>query len=79
MRKLYHLIRLVDKDCTLIDDDRITFQKRYTSPVRSTIRNDVLLVIAVNWLNVADIRAKESSYPYLKETDFGQQMADVNS
>lgn len=67
MRTLYHLLKFVDKDCTFIEDDRLAFQRKYTSPVRSTIRNDVLLLIAVNALNVDDPRAKESSYPYYQE------------
>lgn len=67
MRTLYHLLKFVDKDCTFIEEDRLSFKRKYTSPVRSTIRNDVLLLIAVNALNVNDPRAKASSYPYYQQ------------
>lgn len=74
MRILYHLLKFVYEECIFNDKRDLRTQKNYTSPVRSTIRNDVLLLIAVNALNVKDQRAKDSSYPYyqklLHEFDF---------
>ncbi|WP_323641853.1 putative phage abortive infection protein [Pectobacterium carotovorum] len=74
MRTLYHLLKFVSQECIFEDIKDVRNQKNYISPVRSTIRNDVLLLIAVNSLNVLDQRAKESSYPYyqklLHEFDF---------
>ncbi len=67
MRVLYHLLKFVRENGDFNGPDNITFQKNYTSPVRSTIRNDVLLLIAVNALNVNDERAKNSSYPYYQK------------
>lgn len=67
MRVLYHLLKFVRENGDFNGPDNITFQKNYTSPVRSTIRNDVLLLIAVNALNVRDERAKNSSYPYYQK------------
>ncbi|MFP3393567.1 putative phage abortive infection protein, partial [Brevibacillus sp. SIMBA_076] len=54
MRVLYHLLKFVRENGDFNGSDPITFQKNYTSPLRSTIRNDVLLLIAVNALNVRD-------------------------
>ncbi|MGR6773628.1 putative phage abortive infection protein [Pectobacterium brasiliense] len=67
MRTLYHLLKFVSKECVFNDIKDVYSQKNYTSPVRSTIRNDVLLLIAINSMNVLDDRAKESSYPYYQE------------
>lgn len=64
MRVLYHLLKYVRESGDFSGKDNLKFQKNYTSPLRSTIRNDVLLLIAVNALNVRDERAKNSSYPY---------------
>lgn len=74
MRTLYHLLKFVSQEYVFDDIKDGRSKKNYTSPVRSTIRNDVLLLIAINSLNVLDQRAKESSYPYyqklLHEFDF---------
>lgn len=67
MRVLYHLLKYVRENCDFSGKDNVSFQKNYTSPLRSTIRNDVLLLIAVNALNVKDERAKSSSYPYYQQ------------
>lgn len=67
MRTLYHLLKFVHRECVFRGANNFEFQKNYTSPVRSTIRNDVLLLIAVNALNVRSQRAKESSYPYYQQ------------
>lgn len=67
MRTLYHLLRFVSQDCVFEKEESLSTQKNYTSPVRSTIRNDVLLLIAVNALNVVDERAVESAYPLYQQ------------
>lgn len=67
MRTLYHLLKFVSQECVFNNIKDVRNQKNYISPVRSTIRNDVLLLIAVNALNVLDQRAKESSYPYYQQ------------
>lgn len=67
MRVLYHLLKYVRENGDFSFQDNVSFQKNYTSPLRSTIRNDVLLLIAVNALNVRDERAKSSSYPYYQQ------------
>jgi len=67
MRVLYHLLKYVRENGDFSGKDNVKFQKNYTSPLRSTIRNDVLLLIAVNALNVIDERAKSSSYPYYQQ------------
>lgn len=67
MRTLYHLLKFVHTECVYNGAVDYNFQKNYTSPVRSTIRNDVLLLIAVNALNVRSQRAKNSSYPYYQQ------------
>lgn len=67
MRTLYHLLKFVHTEDVAKGTIKTEFQKNYTSPVRSTIRNDVLLLIAVNALNVRSQRAKNASYPYYQE------------
>ncbi|WP_162940879.1 putative phage abortive infection protein [Pectobacterium parmentieri] len=67
MRTLYHLLKFVSQECVFNEINDVRNQKNYISPVRSTIRNDVLLLIAVNSLNVREQRAKESSYPYYQK------------
>ncbi|WP_113626518.1 putative phage abortive infection protein [Pectobacterium peruviense] len=47
MRVLYHLLKFVDKDFYK-DDAGIEGKRKYTSLVRSLIRNDILYLIAVN-------------------------------
>lgn len=67
MRVLYHLLKFVGETKNYNGSDGVSFQKNYTSPLRSTIRNDVLLLIAVNALNVRDERAVHSSYPHYQK------------
>lgn len=67
MRVLYHLLKFVYENGTFQESEKIHFQKNFTSPVRSTIRNDVLLLIAVNALNVRSPGAKNSSYPFYQQ------------
>jgi len=67
MRVLYHLLKFVYENGAFKESEKIRFQKNYTSPVRSTIRNDVLLLIAVNALNVRSKGAKNSSYPFYQQ------------
>lgn len=67
MRVLYHLLKFVYENGAFEESEKIRFQKNYTSPVRSTIRNDVLLLIAVNALNVRSQGAKNSSYPFYQQ------------
>jgi hypothetical protein len=67
MRTLYHLLKFVHTEDVSKGTIKTEFQKNYTSSVRSTIRNDVLLLIAVNALNVRSQRAKNASYPYYQE------------
>lgn len=67
MRTLYHLLKFVSQECVFNDIKDVRNQKNYISPIRSTIRNDVLLLIAVNSLNVKNQRAKKSAYPYYQE------------
>lgn len=67
MRTLYHLLKFVHTEDVSKGTIKNEFQKNYTSPVRSTIRNDVLLLIAVNALNVRSQRAKNASYPYYQQ------------
>lgn len=67
MRVLYHLLKFVYENGAFEESEKIRFKKNYTSPVRSTIRNDVLLLIAVNALNVRSQGAKNSSYPFYQQ------------
>lgn len=67
MRVLYHLLKFVYENGAFKESEKIRFQKNYTSPVRSTIRNDVLLLIAVNALNVRSQGAKKSAYPFYQQ------------
>lgn len=67
MRVLYHLLKFVREKGQFNGPEHIIFQKSYTSSLRSTIRNDVLLLIAVNALNVRDERARNSSFPYYQQ------------
>lgn len=63
MRTLYHLLKFVYEDFYLLpQSDYIKQMKKYTSPVRSVIRNDVLLMIALNALNVIIENSKNSGY-----------------
>lgn len=77
MRTLYHLLKYIRYDFHLEHSQNTNFMnemKKYTSPVRSMIRNDVLLMIAINALNVASESSKNSGYPkyqrLLHEFDF---------
>lgn len=64
MRTLYHLLKFVDDDFYFSQNDcDFEEKKKYTSPVRSVIRNDVLLMIALNALNVVSERSIKSGYP----------------
>ncbi|MBL5964876.1 hypothetical protein I7V30_06275 [Lelliottia amnigena] len=64
MRTLYHLLKFVHDDFYLNQSNCIVEEKKkYTSPVRSVIRNDVLLMIALNALNVVSERSKKTGYP----------------
>ena len=64
MRTLYQLLKFVQDDFYIQKNDCIVEEKKkYTSPVRSVIRNDVLLMIAMNALNVVSERSKKSGYP----------------
>lgn len=62
MRVLYHLLKHIDAD-PFIANKSDAEKKRYSSPLRSYIKNDVLFLIAVNALNVKDERLKETGYP----------------
>lgn len=50
MRILYHILKHIDKDFYLFDkeNDFILEKKKYSSLVRSLIRNDIMKLIAVN-------------------------------
>lgn len=66
MRTLYHLLKFI-KNEFYIDgddgDDGISRQmKNYVSPVRSTIRNDILCLIAVNALNIENKKTESVGY-----------------
>lgn len=64
MRTLYHLLKFVKEDFYLDSgEDCVALQRKYTSPVRSIIRNDVLFMIALNSLNVKTPISKASGYP----------------
>lgn len=64
MRTLYHLLKFVQDDFYLDSSgDCVVVQRKYTSPVRSIIRNDILFMIALNALNVKTSISKESGYP----------------
>ncbi|MFL3528879.1 putative phage abortive infection protein [Citrobacter amalonaticus] len=68
MRTLYHLLKFVKEDFYLDSgEDCIAIQRKYTSPVRSIIRNDVLFMIALNALNVKTNISKASGYPRYQE------------
>lgn len=73
MRTLYHLLKYV-KDEFYVDGNAKRLMKNYTSPLRATIRNDVLYLIAVNALNVISPGAILSGYrryqALLHEFDF---------
>ncbi|MBA0198440.1 hypothetical protein H0249_18180 [Pectobacterium brasiliense] len=62
MRTLYHLLKFVN-DEFYVEKDALQLMKNYTSPLRSTVRNDVLYLIAVNALNVTTENAIKSGYP----------------
>lgn len=62
MRVLYHLLKHIDSD-PYIAKKSDAEKKRYSSPLRSYIKNDVLFLIAVNALNVNDLRLKQTGYP----------------
>lgn len=68
MRTLYHLLRFVYGDFYLTPEcNYLNEMKKYTSPVRSVIRNDVLIMIALNATNVISERAKDSGYSKYQE------------
>ena len=62
MRILYHLLKHIDEDF-YEENAKIDEKKKYSSLVRSVIRNDVLFLIAINALNVNSELAKLSGYP----------------
>lgn len=63
MRTLYHLLKYVDENLyESVNIDQLKQKKYYTSPVRSTIRNDVLCLIAVNALNISQSSDSKSGY-----------------
>jgi len=72
MRILYHLLKYVSEDF-YIKDTTIEQKKKYTSIVRSLIRNDVLFLVAVNASYIRDNNV-ENQYAnfqkYLYEFDF---------
>lgn len=59
MRVLYHILKSIEIDYGAIDKDVIA-QKKYSSIVRSLIRNDVLYLVAVN--SLSDINADFKKY-----------------
>lgn len=65
MRTLYHLLKFVHSEFYYKETEPECLQKmkNYTSPLRSTIRNDVLCMIAVNALNINSNDSKNSGYP----------------
>lgn len=63
MRTLYHLLKFIKNEFYIDDGDDISRQmKNYVSPVRSTIRNDVLCLIAVNALNIENKKSESVGY-----------------
>lgn len=59
MRVLYHILKSIEIDYGAIDKDVIA-QKKYSSIVRSLIRNDILYLVAVN--SLSDINADFKKY-----------------
>lgn len=62
MRVLYHLLKHINSD-PYIANKSDAEKKRYSSPLRSYIKNEVLFLIAINALNVKDQRLKKTGYP----------------
>lgn len=62
MRVLFHLLKHINSD-PYITDKTDAEKRRYSSPLRSYIRNDVLFLIAINALNVRSDRLKDAGYP----------------
>ncbi|HHR1160264.1 putative phage abortive infection protein [Raoultella ornithinolytica] len=69
MRTLYHLLKFVYSEFYYNENETesLRIMKNYTSPLRSTIRNDVLCMIAVNALNINSDSAKKSGYPHYQK------------
>lgn len=69
MRTLYHLLKFVHSEFYYKKDEfeSLRLMKNYTSPLRSTIRNDVLCMIAINALNINSENAKKSGYPHYQK------------
>ncbi|BBS21752.1 hypothetical protein WP5W18E06_22890 [Klebsiella quasipneumoniae] len=69
MRILYHLLKFVHSEFYYnnTEPESIQIMKNYTSPLRSTIRNDVLCMIAVNALNINSDNAINSGYPHYQK------------
>ncbi|WP_029729293.1 putative phage abortive infection protein [Dickeya dianthicola] len=61
MRVLYHLLKHIDENF-YSNDESVTQKKRYSSPLRSIIRNDVMYLIALNALNIKSDFAKKAGY-----------------
>lgn len=62
MRVLFHLLKHINSDPYIINKTDAE-KRRYSSPLRSYIRNDVLFLIAINALNVRSERLKDAGYP----------------
>lgn len=62
MRVLFHLLKHINSDPYIMDKTDAE-KRRYSSPLRSYIRNDVLFLIAINALNVRSDRLKVAGYP----------------
>lgn len=65
MRTLYHLLKFIKNEFYIDTGNDITIareMKNYVSPVRSTIRNDILCLIAVNALNIENKNAESTGY-----------------
>lgn len=62
MRVLFHLLKHINSDPYIMDKTDAE-KRRYSSPLRSYIRNDVLFLIAINALNVRSDRLKDAGYP----------------
>lgn len=65
MRTLYHLLKFIKNEFYIdkVDENKIKREmKNYVSPVRSTIRNDILCLIAVNALNIQNKNSEPTGY-----------------
>lgn len=72
MRVLYHLLKYIEEDF-YIDNATIRQKKKYTSVIRSLIRNDVLFLVAVNASYIIEngVKNQYASYQrYLHDFDF---------